>query len=133
VPAHSEPELLHSDPTTVPAGDFTATAVANASLLREMVPSAGAPWEAVEEFALSYDGYAYWSDVAELASRALRRWTRDGTLPTGLDELRGCLFYEQRRWHHFGYEPYGRAAEYAGALLEAIAENQSRPAVAQAG
>jgi hypothetical protein len=41
-------------------------------------------------------------------------------LPDTLDELRGCLFYEQRRWHHFGEEPTGRSAEYMWALVSAI-------------
>ena len=115
-----DPELRFSHAWRAPDGVFAANAVANGRLHVELVPDRTAPWEAVEEFALTYDGYAYWSDVVELAGRALRRWTRDGTLPDGIDELRACLFFEERRWHHFGEEPHGRAARYVGALLDAI-------------
>lgn len=110
--------FAHADRS--PDGDFSAGAVPNADLGRHMVPPAGGSWAEVEELALSYDGYGYWSDVAELGNRSLQRWTRDRTLPPSLDELRGCLFYEQRRWHHFGEEPHGRGAEYVRALVEAI-------------
>lgn len=105
-----------------PPGAFDAIAVPNSALRPEAVPPPDAPWEAVEEFALSYDGYAYWSDVAELDRRALQRWTREGHLSRDLDQLRGCLFYEERRWHHFGREPQGRGRAFIAALLGAIAE-----------
>ncbi len=42
-------------------------------------------------------------------------------MPGTLDELRGCLFYEQRRWHHFGEDPTGRSALYMWAIVDAIA------------
>jgi hypothetical protein len=49
--------------------------------------------------------------------------------PNTLNELRACLFFEGRRWHHVGsavggYEAFdkdGRAMRYIHALLEAIA------------
>lgn len=115
------PVLRFTDPHRAPGGCFAAKAVPNERLRPSMVPGRGTPWEAVEEFAMSYDGNGYWSDVAALAGRSMQDWTRDRSLPGTLDELRGCLFYEQRRWHHFGQEPHGRAADYLGALLEAIA------------
>jgi hypothetical protein len=105
----------------VPSGPYRALARANAEIDAALVPDQDAPWEAVQEFALSYDGYGYWTDVAELARRAFERWTRGGTLPSTLDELRGCLFFEQRRSHHSGREPQGRRAAYVSALLGAIA------------
>lgn len=115
-----DPRLRFTDPAGAPDGDFAGAAVPNGRLRDDMVPASGCTWAAVEELALSYDGYAYWSDVAELGNRSLQRWTRDRTVPATLDELRGCLFYEQRRWHHFGEEPHGRGAEYVRALLESI-------------
>jgi hypothetical protein len=118
----SFPVLRFTDPQRAPQGAFVANAILNDNLRPAMVPTRHASWEAIEEFALSYDGYGYWSDVAELANRCLRGWTRDRSLPGTVDELRGCLFYEQRRWHHFGQEPQGRATEYFQAMLDAIAE-----------
>ena len=107
-------------PNTAPDGDFSASAIPNAELDMTDVPRRGESWDAVSDFALSYDGYGYWDDLPTLAGRVLQRWTRRRSLPDTLDELRGCLFYEQRRWHHFGEEPTGRSAEYMWAMVDAI-------------
>jgi hypothetical protein len=117
-----DPVLRSGRPEKASEGDFPGGAMSNSDLRSDMVPTRGASWAEVDEFALSYDGYAHWSDVAELANRGLHRFTRDRSLPGSLDELRGCLFYEQRRWHHFGEEPHGRGAEYVWALLDAICD-----------
>ena len=114
------PVLVFPHEDRVPSGDFASEGIPNGRLTAAQVPGRGAWWELIEEFALTYDGYAYWSDVAELGNRAMQRWTRDQVLSSSLHELRGCLFYEQRRWHHFGDEPSGRGAEYVWALLDAI-------------
>ena len=115
------PQLRVRHPLHVPAGPYRALALSNAELDSGLVPGADASWDVVQEFALSYDGYGYWTDVAELAKEAFERWAREGHLPATLDELRGCLFYEQRRSHHSGREPQGRQAAYVAALLGAIA------------
>ena len=115
-----EPQLKWTDPEHAPEGDFAARAIVNAELDTTAVPGRGESWDAVSDFALSYDGYAYWDDLATLAGAVLQRWTRRRSLPDTLDELRGCLFYEQRRWHHFGEEPTGRSAEYMWAVVNAI-------------
>jgi hypothetical protein len=114
------PRLRWTDPRSAPTGDFAATAVPNQSLRPDTVPRHGDAWDAVTDFCLSYDGYAYWDDLPELANRVLQGWTRDHSLPRDLDELRACLFYEQRRWHHFGEEPSGRSALYMWAVLDAV-------------
>jgi hypothetical protein len=117
----SGPVLRWTDDRVAPrTGPFAPCAIANAALTAAQVPTKGEPWERCHEFALSYDGYAYWDDVAELAQRSLARWVRDGSLPVSLDELRACLFYEQRRWHHFGDVPSGRSLDYGWALTDAI-------------
>ena len=115
-----EPTLRWTDPHSAPAGDYAASAIPNAKLDIAAVPQRGESWEAVSDFALSYDGYAYWDDLSTLAGGVLQRWTRRRSLPDTLDELRGCLFYEQRRWHHFGEVPTGRSAEYMWAMVAAI-------------
>ncbi len=116
-----EPRLKWTDTHTTPAGDFAASAVSHAELPTVGVPRRGSSWDAVADFALSYDGYGYWDDLPELARRVLQHWTRSRSLPGTLDELRGCLFYEQRRWHHFGEDPTGRSAQYMWAIVDAIA------------
>jgi len=57
---------------------------------------------------------------ARIANAAADRYSQEGELPESLDELRTCLFFEQRRWHHFGATPDGEAQRYFAALLEAI-------------
>ena len=116
----AEPQLRWTDPHHAPGGDYAASAIPNAELDITDVPRRGESWEAVSDFALSYDGYGYWDDLATLAGRVLQHWTRRRSLPDTLDELRGCLFYEQRRWNHFGEEPTGRSADYMWAMVDAI-------------
>jgi hypothetical protein len=126
-----EPVLQWKDPSRPPAGDFAGVAVPNGALTASGIPHRGDSWETVSTFALSYDGYAYWDDVAALATRSLRRWIRDRTVPASIDEVRGCLFYEQRRWQHFGEDPNGRRAQYVWVLLDtlrALVTSRSLPA-----
>jgi hypothetical protein len=119
-PPRPDPVLRWKNPSQAPAGDFAPCAVPNAQLRVHSIPGHGDTWDAISTFSLSYDGYAYWDDVSELATRSIRRWTRNRTLPGSIDELRACLFYEQRRWHHFGEEPNGRGAQYVTALLDSL-------------
>jgi hypothetical protein len=116
----ADPVLRWKDPSQAPRGAFAACAVPNAQLQLATIPERGDPWDAVSSLSLSYDGYAYWDDVTELATRSIRSWTRDRAVPGTIDEIRACLFYEQRRWHHFGEDPSGRGARYIGALLDAL-------------
>jgi hypothetical protein len=126
------PRLKWTDTGRAPDGDFAAIAIANGHLSVLDVPGAGDSWDTVSAFCLSYDGNAYWEDLPELANRVLQRWTRDHALPEKLDVLRGCLFHEQRRWHHLGTEPADRGAAYVRALLVAIAA-LAKPAPAAPG
>jgi hypothetical protein len=119
-PVRADPVLRWKNPSHAPDGDFTACAVPNAQLRVHGIPDHGDSWDSVSSFSLSYDGYAYWDDLSELATRSIRGWTRDRTLPHSIDEVRACLFYEQRRWHHFGEDPNGRGAQYVWALLDTL-------------
>ena len=80
-------------------------------------------------------GYGEWSDYAkfavtfaprdrdlcsEAASDAFARWRRTGDFPRTLEELRACLWYEQRRWRFLGREPDTEGMRYAGALIRAM-------------
>ena len=70
-----EPRLRWEDDHDVPPGDYRASAIANAALGTDDIPARGESSDALAEFALSYDGYAYWDDLPELANRVLQRWT----------------------------------------------------------
>lgn len=83
-------------------------------LRREIVPRRGAPWYEVWEFALTFDGYAYAGKsrtLGEEANVVAAVWHARSDLPSSLDDLRSCLFFEQRRYHHFGEDPDGESAE----------------------
>jgi len=103
-------------------GEFSDWAVLSHDLTPGRVPPRGASWGDVYGFALSYDGYALWNEVGEFANRARERWYGSRILSDTLDELRACLFFEQRRYHHYGWDPTGEDAEYFWALLDAIRE-----------
>ncbi len=79
--------------------------------------------------------YGEWSDYArfavtfaprdtemcrELASAAFAGWRRTGEVPRRLEELRACLWFEQRRWRFLGREPDTEGMRYAGALIRAM-------------
>lgn len=88
--------------------------------LRE-VPPADADWSEVAAFALTFDGYAALGKACgDLANDVRRRWDSASELPGNLSHLRGSLFFEQRRFRHFGSEPTGADRAYIAALLDAI-------------
>jgi hypothetical protein len=99
--------------------------IASSDLSEGDVPSPDAGWREIGKYALSFDGYEAWGSFekcAEVANRLLDAYLSDGALPDSLDELRTCLFFEQRRWRHYGYDPDEEAMRYIGALLDGIRE-----------
>ncbi len=90
---------------------------------RRRHPAPDASWTEIEDFALTFELGEGRGELAAMAGRVRRQWTRFGQLPADISELRACLFFEQRRWHYLGGEPEGRAREYALALVRAIAEH----------
>ncbi|MCL5952138.1 MAG: BREX-1 system adenine-specific DNA-methyltransferase PglX [Chloroflexi bacterium] len=63
-------------------------------------------------YALSVGGYHYAKEhlgieCAELANPRLEKYQQTHKWEGTFEELRCCLFYEQRRWRHFGYDPEG--------------------------
>lgn len=90
---------------------------ANDALTQADVPGPDARWRAIETFALTFDGYkAFGNTLGPLAQRHLEAQT----VPETLDELRGCLFFEQRRWRHVQAVPDAKAMRHIHALLAAI-------------
>lgn len=87
---------------------------------REAVPTVDDDWE---KFALQFNAYEHWGSFdtcADLANRVLAEFGHTGELPTDPVQLRTALFFEQRRWRHFGWEPEGEDRTYIQALLDAI-------------
>ncbi len=81
-------------------------------LRADLIPTVRSPWGQISRFGHSFDGYAaFGDDCARLAN--------EGT-PDSLRELRAVLFFELRRWRHFGYEPDAEAMKKFDWLLESI-------------
>ncbi len=97
--------------------------IPNADLKEEDIPVADAEYHEITSFALTFDGYEAWGAFdrcAEIANQWAQVYARHQELPTLLSELRTCLFFEQRRWHHFGRAPDDEAMTYVRALVEEI-------------
>ena len=98
------------------------------SFLRESdLPASAAEVENTwNQFALTFDGYAHWGSTdkcGEIANHCAEVYYRSRVLPESLMELRTCLFFEQRRWHHFGTEISPESMTYIQALIAAIRTN----------
>lgn len=95
----------------------------SASFRLEDVPDDSASWPTIANFAATFDGYSKWGSFERCAEIANAR--RHDTL----DEVRTCLFFEQRRWRHFGEDPDEMAMTYIRnlvAMIRARVQNQSR-------
>ncbi|MGY1621047.1 McrC family protein [Geodermatophilus sp. SYSU D00965] len=87
------------------------------------VPDPTAPWWQLEEFALTFDGYAKFGGfdrLSNMANAAAKAWHDRGTLPATLEEARGSLFFEQRRHRHLDSYPRGTSLDYVRALVQRI-------------
>jgi len=76
--------------------------IANSDLRLSDIPSPDVDWDDIQLFALTYNGYVH-DDCAEIANARRHE---------SLDDLRTCLFFEQRRWRHFGDTPEGDDFDY---------------------
>jgi hypothetical protein len=98
--------------------------VPNERLKATALPSVTASWHTIGTFALTLDGYRAIGqrEGGQLANRVKDEFAKNATSlqSLSLTELRACLFFEQRRFHHFGWEPQGSDRIYVNAILEAI-------------
>ncbi len=67
-----------------------------------------------------YDRHGGVAGLAAVADAVRDGWDRSGEVPGDLRRLRAALFFEARRWHHYGSEPDPAAETYVRALLEGI-------------
>lgn len=77
-------------------------------------PGVNASWPKVRRYALGFDGYAWWG-----STRACARFATAMREPS-LNDLRSCLFFEQRRWRHLARTPDRRSMKYIRTLLSRI-------------
>ena len=94
--------------------EFGVKEIDNGELRADDVPSADADWGSLWHFALTFNGYDFWVSTDKCAEIANTR------KHDSLTELRTCLFFEQRRWRHFGETPDKKATAYIRKLVEQI-------------
>ena len=90
----------------------------------ENIPGPNATWAEIEAFAVTFNGYAR---IGPRLGELARHHLRNGTIPSTLDELRGCLFLEQRRWRHQMSWPDERGLAHIRALIEGIRAAKDAP------
>ena len=78
------------------------------------IPSPDADWSTISEFALTFNAYEALGSLEACAEIANARKAAT------LTDLRTCLFFEQRRWRHFGEKPDASSMEYIRGILERI-------------
>lgn len=106
--------------------------IGNEKLSVDLIPGEDADYYLISQFTLTFEGYEHWggfNQCAEIANRYKDMYMIDRGLPETLTLWRTCLFFEQRRFHHFGNEPKGKDLKYIKALLKAICtkvENNER-------
>jgi hypothetical protein len=82
---------------------------------------------AIWQYALTVGGYNYARqqlavECGDLANERRQRYSEAGKWEGGFEELRCCLFFEQRRYRHFGEDPEGEDLAAILALHRAICE-----------
>jgi hypothetical protein len=83
------------------------------------VPSTGL----IFKYALCFNGYDAYGGLEGLGAMANDRrffFSEHGLWVGSARELRGCLFFEARRWRHFGYSPEGADLQGIVQLFERI-------------
>jgi hypothetical protein len=104
------------------AGELPAR-IASADLVPTDVPGPQASWFEIIQFASRHDGYATGVEALEsFANSSVQHFDVNGAIDPqfSLDELRSCLFFESRRYHHFGHTPGYQGTRYIRALMAAI-------------
>lgn len=81
------------------------------------IPGPNAPWREIEVFALTFDGY---KRIGPRLGELAERHRKARTVPDDLDELRGCLFLQQRSWRHAQCVPDDAGMKHIRALIEGI-------------
>jgi hypothetical protein len=83
------------------------------SLTTEDLPGPLADWSTISAFALTFDAYAL---IGSEACAKIANARKSETMT----DLRTCLFFEQRRWRHFGEDPDPSTMEYIHGIVEKI-------------
>jgi hypothetical protein len=107
-------------PPPEPEYDWEPPLIPTSALTVAHLPAPDADEDEYHRFALSFNGYTeLGSDrrCARIANASLEHWRDSGEVPSDIAVLRGCLFFEQRRWHHIGDSFDDLTMSYLKALI----------------
>lgn len=97
------------------------------SILREKdFPPPNATWAVIKSYALSLDCYSEcetrsdFYQIGTLANDIKNAWLEKEILPDSLANLQKCLYFEQDRYRHYGWEPSDEDMVYIHELVEAL-------------
>jgi len=109
-------------PYPMPDGTFELMeTIPNDALRLDDLPAPDADGAEVWQLADTFNGFKHWGSFercAEIADRHSYDQQRD----SNLIELRTCLFFDCRRWHHYGKQPDMHDSPYIRGLVEKIRE-----------
>ena len=88
--------------------------IENTQLGLSDIPASTSDWDTIQNFALTFNAFKIHGSFEKCAEIANNE--RHDTLTN----LRTCLFFEQRRWQHFGDDPDEEAMVYIIYLLDKI-------------
>jgi hypothetical protein len=83
------------------------------------LPNSWGEWGDYARFALTFAPRDR-EECQEFASDCFAHWRHTGQLPQTLDQLRACLWFEQRRWGFLGRDPDPEGMRYAADLVRAM-------------
>ena len=109
-------------PNPMPDEAFKLMAtIPNDSLRLDDTPSADADGTEIWRLADTFNGFKHWGSFDRCVEIANLHFY-DQLRNANLTELRTCLFFECRRWHHFGDLPDWHCKPYVRGLVEKIRE-----------
>ncbi|MCX6304066.1 MAG: hypothetical protein NT040_03770 [Bacteroidetes bacterium] len=91
----------------------------NTDLRLDQIPPIDSDYSQIADFALTFDGYNKIKDIALFANKVVAAFQNGHAIVVKLTltELRACLFYEQRRYRHFGEDPEGKDRDYINIIV----------------
>lgn len=125
---------MTTDSGSQDSNDAVVYPIAHADLTLDDLPHPRDPFDDVVRFAYTFDGYEHFGMemCGEMANRALNHYLEGHALPdwlaSDMDRLRGCLYFEARRWIRKESDPDTRSLIYIHKLVDAIGEVIDTPA-----
>ncbi|MGO8749182.1 MAG: hypothetical protein ACLQNE_24755 [Thermoguttaceae bacterium] len=97
--------------------------IPTSGLTLKVLPKNRAEWQTIVRFAYSFDGYDYWGDrekCGEIGNTLRKHYFERRTLDFSVEKLRTALFFEARRYHHFGSAPDKQSMGYIRTIVSEI-------------